>query len=76
MNFDTLTNLDRTILPRLAMLDGKPDSLLGHAITFARFRGDTTPIGEYGHLGSYPRSFHVVEVQELRRPSLADCDAN
>ena len=73
ISFDTLTNLGRTVLPRLAMLDGKPDSMLGHAITFARFRGDMTPLGRYGHLGSYRRNFHVIEVQELRLRGPVDC---
>src|SRR5712692_7325769 len=53
VDFDTVSNLDRTVFPRLAMLDGRPDSLLGHAVTFARFRGDTTRTGRYGHLGQY-----------------------
>ena len=74
VDFDSTTGLGRTVLPRLAMLDGKPDSILSSAITFARFRGDTTPRGRYGHLGSYERRFHVLEVLDLRPPGPTDCN--
>jgi hypothetical protein len=73
VGFDTTTNLDREVFPKLAMLDDKPDSILGHAVTFARFRGETTAVGSYGHLGQYRRAFHVTEVLELRRPGPKDC---
>ncbi len=75
VTFDTSSSLDRRVFPQLAALDDKPDSMLGHAVTVARFRGDTTPLGHYGHLGRYPRELHVTEVLELRRGTLVDCSA-
>ena len=66
VDFDTLSNLDRRVFPRLARLDGRPDSLLGEAHVFARFSGDTSGTGKFGHLGQYSRRLHVIDVIDLR----------
>jgi hypothetical protein len=40
---------------------------------YARLRGVQPKPGEYGHLGAYPREFHVTEIVEMRAPSEDDC---
>jgi hypothetical protein len=71
--FDSTTNLDRQVFPRLTQLDGHPDSLLGDAVAFAVFRGDTSGVGSYGHLGQQNRRLDVTEVKALRRWAPGDC---
>jgi hypothetical protein len=71
--FDSTTDLDREVVPQLARLDGRPDGLLGTAMTFARFRGDTSAVGTYGHLGQQRRRLYVTKVLTLRRLAPDDC---
>jgi hypothetical protein len=66
VEFDTLSNLDSHVFPRLARLDERPDSLLGEAHVFARLKGDTSGTGKFGHLGQYSRRLHVIDVIDLQ----------
>ncbi len=40
---------------------------------FVEVRGVLSREGSYGHLGAYPREFHVTEVVEARLGQPADC---
>jgi hypothetical protein len=40
---------------------------------YAELRGVLSREGSFGHLGGYPREFHVTEVVEARPESAQDC---
>ena len=42
-------------------------------LLFARFRGDTSGIGKYGHLARYRREFRLSEVIEFRDSIPTEC---
>jgi hypothetical protein len=71
--FDSTTNLDRQVFQLLARLDGRPDSLLSRAVTFARFRGDTSASLPTGGANGERRRLYVTEVLDLRRLAADDC---
>ena len=67
---DSLATVLREEIKRLRP---QPDSVPWEGTVYARFRGDTTGRGQYGHLDKYPRQFVVREILELRAIARDDC---
>ena len=61
---DVMGELDRAFLA----VDGTTSARL-----FAEVRGVLSREGNYGHLGAYPREFHVTEVVQARPEMEGDC---
>jgi hypothetical protein len=70
MEPDSLANKLRQSTRRLRP---QPDTAAWEGTLFARFRGDLTSRGRYGHLDKYHRELRVYQILELRNPQAADC---
>ena len=57
----------------LAKLHPHSESSPWHGSVFARFRGDTSALGHYGHLGKYRRQFLLKDLIEVRDTTSNDC---